>query len=211
MLSQAGRDALGYTGGGLLAVCLIPQIAKLLITRSARDISLAWTLLYLFGTALTLVYLILEGAMAAWIPLVIETAACLLTLVLKLLFDHTKLGRRLPDGLEVNLDSSIHSCPGISHVSVIPSETLQSVADWSKHGSPDHSFTSNGGNRQRVYHQGNQQQQQQQQGQHVALAAGNLGSRGTCLEMNSQRASSECERQATGADTVIIIDGRNVQ
>jgi len=232
MLSQAGKDALGYTGGGLLAVCLIPQIAKLLITRSARDISLAWTLLYLSGTALTLVYLILEGAMAAWIPLVIETAACLLTLILKLLFDHTKLGRRLPVGLEVNPDASIHSVPGISHTAMIPSKALQSVADWSKHGreaagygscnasqhgSPDHSFSSNGGNRQRVYHLGNNHHQQQRQGQHVALAAGNWGSRATCLEMNSQRASSESGRQATGAiarsgaDTVIIVAGSDMQ
>lgn len=42
-------NALGFTGGGLLAVCLIPQIIKLLVTRSARDISLSWTLLYLAG------------------------------------------------------------------------------------------------------------------------------------------------------------------
>ena len=234
MLSQAGKDALGYTGGGLLAVCLIPQIAKLLITRSARDISLAWTLLYLSGTALTMVYLIFEGAMAAWIPLVIETAACLLTLILKLLFDHTKLGRRLPVGMEVKLDASIHSCPGISHVAVIPSEALQSIADWSKHGreasgygsrnasqhgSLDHSFSSNGGNRQRVYHQGNHHHQQQQQGQHVALAAGNLGSRGTCLELNSQHARSgslnerqtTCAIAPTGADAVILVAGSNLQ
>jgi hypothetical protein len=42
-------NALGFTGGGLLAICLIPQIIKLLVTRSARDISLSWTVLYLAG------------------------------------------------------------------------------------------------------------------------------------------------------------------
>lgn len=32
-LSQAGTDAIGYTGGGVLSICLIPQIAKCIITR----------------------------------------------------------------------------------------------------------------------------------------------------------------------------------
>jgi hypothetical protein len=32
-LSQSSADALGYAGGGVLAVCLIPQIARLIITR----------------------------------------------------------------------------------------------------------------------------------------------------------------------------------
>lgn len=117
MVDQAGKDAIGYVGGGLLAVCLIPQIVKLLITRSARDISLAWSFLYLTGTALMLVYLILEGAVAAYIPLIIETIACLLTLVLKLLFDHTSLGRH-PEPEEATYDAdadvSVHSKHGIS-------------------------------------------------------------------------------------------------
>jgi hypothetical protein len=234
MLSQAGKDALGYTGGGLLAVCLIPQIAKLLITRSARDISLLWTLLYLSGTGLTMVYLILEGAQAAWIPLVIETAACLLTLILKLLFDYTKLGRRHPV-LEVNPDGSVHSCPGISHVAVVPSEALQSIADWSKHGrtasahgsrkgsqlgSPNQSFSSGGDHRHRLYHYGGQQQQGVEIVQGPAFG-GNWGATATCLEMNTQHSSTLCQgggQEADAgvarvypavADTVIIVAGEN--
>jgi uncharacterized protein with PQ loop repeat len=116
MIDEAGKNAIGYVGGGLLAVCLIPQIVKLLITRSARDISLAWSFLYLTGTALMLWYLILEGAVAAYIPLIIETIACLLTLVLKLLFDHTRLGRHPEleiDAYNPDADVSIHSTHGI--------------------------------------------------------------------------------------------------
>jgi hypothetical protein len=97
MLSEAGRDALGYVGeswllllstpyclfytalrpcslvsastfyhamfepfehvlgmslsagGGILALSLVPQVVNLLLTRSAADISLLWSLLYLLG------------------------------------------------------------------------------------------------------------------------------------------------------------------
>jgi uncharacterized protein with PQ loop repeat len=48
-LSPAAMDAIGYTGGGVLAICLIPQIGKIIITRSARDISYAWSVLYMVG------------------------------------------------------------------------------------------------------------------------------------------------------------------
>ena len=117
MIDETGKNAIGYVGGGLLAVCLIPQIVKLLITRSARDISLAWSFLYFSGTGLMLWYLILEGAVAAYIPLILETIACLLTLVLKLLFDHTSLGRHpeLEEATyDADLDVSVHSTRGIS-------------------------------------------------------------------------------------------------
>jgi hypothetical protein len=36
-------------GGGILALSLVPQVIKLLLTRSAADISLLWSLLYLLG------------------------------------------------------------------------------------------------------------------------------------------------------------------
>jgi hypothetical protein len=46
-LSPAAMDAIGYTGGCVLAICLVPQIGKIVWTRSARDISYAWSVLYL--------------------------------------------------------------------------------------------------------------------------------------------------------------------
>ncbi|KAF6259232.1 hypothetical protein COO60DRAFT_1460283 [Scenedesmus sp. NREL 46B-D3] len=82
VVSEAARDALGYVGGGVLALSLVPQVIKLLLTRSAADISLLWSLMYLLGTAqqhplcvpaaagtvLSLVYLLLLGALAGAIP-----------------------------------------------------------------------------------------------------------------------------------------------
>ncbi|WIA20737.1 hypothetical protein OEZ85_005107 [Tetradesmus obliquus] len=92
-LSEAGRDALGYVGGGILALSLLPQVVKLLLTRSAADISLLWSLLYLLGTVLSLVYLLLIDALAGAIPVIFELAGCLLTLSLKLAYDHTAWGK----------------------------------------------------------------------------------------------------------------------
>jgi uncharacterized protein with PQ loop repeat len=61
-LSTAGMEAIGYTGGGVLAICLIPQIGKIIITRSARDISYAWSVLYMvsvLGLSPTLLLLVI--------------------------------------------------------------------------------------------------------------------------------------------------------
>lgn len=49
LLSDTARDALGYVGGGVLALSLVPQIIKLVMTKSAEDISLMWSLLYFMG------------------------------------------------------------------------------------------------------------------------------------------------------------------
>jgi hypothetical protein len=38
-----------YAGGGILALSLVLQVIKLLLSRSAADISLLWSLLYLLG------------------------------------------------------------------------------------------------------------------------------------------------------------------
>jgi hypothetical protein len=46
------------------------------------------------GTILSLVYLLLLGALAGAIPVIFELAGCLLTLGLKLAYDHTQWGRQ---------------------------------------------------------------------------------------------------------------------
>jgi uncharacterized protein with PQ loop repeat len=93
-ISSLAIDAVGYAGGAALALCLIPQVAKIVITRSARDISVAWSILYLIGLSLSMAYLIMKDAMAAWLPIIVEVAGCLLILVLKLFYEHTAAGRR---------------------------------------------------------------------------------------------------------------------
>lgn len=94
VLSHAATEALGYIGGAILGLCLIPQVYKILKTKSATDISISWSLLYLLGTLFLLAYLILVGAMAAWIPLVFEITCILVMLLLKIYFDkYYRLGQ----------------------------------------------------------------------------------------------------------------------
>ncbi|WIA40637.1 hypothetical protein OEZ86_013973 [Tetradesmus obliquus] len=104
-LADSARDALGYLGGCILALSLVPQVIKLLLTRNAADISLMWSLLYLLGSALSFIYLVLLGAVAAWVPIVVELCGCLATISLKLLFDHTRWGRNQELMLELELDT----------------------------------------------------------------------------------------------------------
>ena len=54
-MSEFGRDALGFIGGGSLALSMVPQIIQLLMTKSAADISLMWSMLYFLGTALSFI------------------------------------------------------------------------------------------------------------------------------------------------------------
>jgi hypothetical protein len=83
----------------------VPQVIKLLLTRSAADISLLWSLLYLLGTGLSFIYLALLGAVAAWIPIVVEICGCLTTITLKLQIDHTSWSRNQQLLLELELDT----------------------------------------------------------------------------------------------------------
>lgn len=42
MISKATYDGLGFAGGVIIAVGLLPQIVKTVMTRSAIDISYSW-------------------------------------------------------------------------------------------------------------------------------------------------------------------------
>lgn len=58
--------------GGVLAACLLPQLWKLVRTRSAADISLPFLLIYLLGLVVSFVYLYYEDAIVAWACLLVE-------------------------------------------------------------------------------------------------------------------------------------------
>jgi len=70
----------GFVGGITLAICTVPQIFKILWTRSSKDFSYAFLVMYLFGLSFTLVYLILVHATSGWICMVVEISlgGCLL-------------------------------------------------------------------------------------------------------------------------------------
>lgn len=75
-------DTLGYVGGAILAVQSIPQIVKVVRTKSSRDISYATIGTFMFGSSLMFTYGILEHRPPVYITLAISivlnaTLACL--------------------------------------------------------------------------------------------------------------------------------------
>lgn len=52
-LSQHQKDIVGALGGIFMAICLIPQLAHMYTSKSARDLSYAWTAWYIIGLSFT--------------------------------------------------------------------------------------------------------------------------------------------------------------
>ena len=57
-------EILGFVGGVVLAVALLPQVMHTLQTRSTKDISYTWQLIYIFGLILNYVYFVMLKATA---------------------------------------------------------------------------------------------------------------------------------------------------
>ena len=49
-------DSIGYAGGVILSICLIPQIFKIYKTKQVENISYIWQFLYFLGISLHLYY-----------------------------------------------------------------------------------------------------------------------------------------------------------
>jgi MtN3 and saliva related transmembrane protein len=55
------QELLGFVGGAFMTLGFIPQVWRLFKLKSAREISLPFTILFLLGTACWLIYGILFG------------------------------------------------------------------------------------------------------------------------------------------------------
>ena len=53
MVSSVAKDVIGGLGGGILAVCLLPQLLKMYSTRSAADLSMPFIVVYTLGETLS--------------------------------------------------------------------------------------------------------------------------------------------------------------
>ena len=82
-----GTEALGFAGGIFLAFSLMPQVIHTLKTRSTKDISYGWQLLYILGLTMVMIYFILIGATAAWITEIFELTFAIWLLCLKIKYD----------------------------------------------------------------------------------------------------------------------------
>jgi uncharacterized protein with PQ loop repeat len=82
-------DALGFIGGIILSICMLPQLTLMYQTKSAKDISMLFTILYSIGLVMTAIYMTLIRAWAGAIPIWIETVLALILLSGKIFLDNS--------------------------------------------------------------------------------------------------------------------------
>jgi MtN3 and saliva related transmembrane protein len=72
-------EYLGYIGGVLTTFCFVPQIIRVFKLKSAREISLLFTILLLFGAVFWLIYGILAslGPVILWNAIMVVMASIL--------------------------------------------------------------------------------------------------------------------------------------
>lgn len=80
-------EIIGYAGGIVLAIALAPQVCLVLKTKSTKDISYSWQIIYILGLALNYVYFLMIKATAAWITLTVEVGFAVWLLYLKIKID----------------------------------------------------------------------------------------------------------------------------
>jgi len=77
-------EIVGYLAGITVAMSLTPQVVKAWKTKSTKDISVAWTLTYIFGLILWLVYGFGIASFPIIFMVIIEILLAFSLLVLKL-------------------------------------------------------------------------------------------------------------------------------
>jgi MtN3 and saliva related transmembrane protein len=91
-------DLLGLVGSFLISASLVPQILKVYRTRSARDISRSFQLLYVLGLLLVAIYGLGEALWPIYIPVLLELAGGLLLLAMKLHYERVESAQDLEAG-----------------------------------------------------------------------------------------------------------------
>jgi len=76
-------ELIGYLAGFIVAISLTPQLIKAWKTKSTKDISIAWTLIYLTGLSLWVFYGFGIGSFPLMITVTIEALMAISLLILK--------------------------------------------------------------------------------------------------------------------------------
>ncbi len=79
-------EMLGFLGGALVTISLLPQVIKSFKTKSTKDISIAYTLTLMGGLALWISYAVLNDIIPLLIFASIELAITASLFVLKLIY-----------------------------------------------------------------------------------------------------------------------------
>jgi len=80
-------ESIGYAGGAILSICLIPQIYAIIQTKKVDNISYLWQFLYILGISLHLYYGIYYALAPIYIPTAIELFFVLTLLGLKIYYE----------------------------------------------------------------------------------------------------------------------------
>lgn len=86
-MTAFATELVGYIGGFVAAVALIPQVVHTYKTQSSGDLSYVWQATYLTGLAFDLCYMLMLQATAGWVTLTIEIFFSLVLLAMKLRMD----------------------------------------------------------------------------------------------------------------------------
>ena len=83
-------DSIGYSGGIILSICLVPQIYKIYKTKEVENISYYWQFLYITGISLHLYYAVYYNLLPVYIPTIIELCLIILLLYLTVIYSHRR-------------------------------------------------------------------------------------------------------------------------
>lgn len=88
--SDITTDNIGYSGGIILSICLIPQIYTIIKSKNVDNISYLWQFMYITGISLHLYYSIYYNLLPILIPTIIELCMVFILLFLKIIFNNKK-------------------------------------------------------------------------------------------------------------------------
>lgn len=89
-------DIVGYIGGIILSICLIPQIIKIYQTKHVENLSYTWQLMYITGISLHLYYAIYYNLLPIFIPTIVEICLVLFMLFLKIIYKNKNKNKIAP-------------------------------------------------------------------------------------------------------------------
>ena len=77
-------EGIGYLGGFLIAISLVPQLIKMYRTKSAKDISLLWTFVALVGLMLYGAYAYMDDVIVLLTFAIIESILFIIIILMKI-------------------------------------------------------------------------------------------------------------------------------
>jgi MtN3 and saliva related transmembrane protein len=83
-------EFVGYLGGFLIAIALAPQLIRTWKTKSAKDLSLTWTIISMMGLLLYGIYAAANEVMPLLTFAAIESVMLMILIILKIKYDRPK-------------------------------------------------------------------------------------------------------------------------